>query len=181
VQLRDKEASTSRMVETAQRLKAALAGKAALLIINDDVEAAIASKADGLHIGQQDMPVAEARRRIGERMILGLSVETAERAAAIDPGRVDYAGIGPVFATPTKPDHQPPLRLDGLGRLAALSPVPSVAIGGLKATHAQAVFAAGAQGMAVVSAICGTPDPSAAAEIITQAIQRGKNLASQRS
>lgn len=172
VQLRDKHAGTGRMTGTARELKHALAGSGTLLVVNDDVEAAIAAGADGLHIGQDDMPAAEARARIGPDMILGLSVETAALAAGVDPRLVDYAGIGPVFATSTKPDHKPPLGLDGLARLVALCPVPAVAIGGLKAAHAEAVFASGARGMAVVSAVCGMADPRAASSAVRQAIER---------
>ncbi len=96
-------------------------------------------------------------------MILGLSVETETLAASVDPTLVNYAGIGPVFATPTKLDHKQPIGFAGLARLVEVCPVPAVAIGGLKTTHVQEVFAAGADGLAVVSAVCGTPDPEAAA------------------
>ena len=102
VQLRDKTASTRQMIETGRALQRVLSGSGALLVVNDDVEAAIALNADGLHIGQEDLGAAEARRRIGPDMILGLSVETPELAAAVDPAIVDYAGIGPVFATATR-------------------------------------------------------------------------------
>lgn len=94
VQLRDKAAGTARMIETGRTLKAALAGTRAVLIVNDDVEAAVAIDADGLHIGQGDMAVAEARARIGAGMVLGLSVETPELAASVDPALVDYIGAG---------------------------------------------------------------------------------------
>jgi thiamine-phosphate pyrophosphorylase len=172
VQLRDKHASTADMIETGHALKAALVGTGALLVINDDVEAAVAIGADGLHVGQDDMLVRRARERIGPSMLLGLSVETEAFAAAVDPALVDYAGVGPVFATPTKPDHKEPIGFDGLGRLTRTCPVPAVAIGGLKAEHAQAVFASGAQGLAVVSAICGTADPESAARAIADRIRR---------
>ena len=172
VQLRDKHASTADMIETGHALKAALVGTGALLVINDDVEAAVAIGADGLHVGQDDMLVRQARERIGPSMLLGLSVETEALAAAVDPALVDYAGIGPVFATPTKPDHKQPIGFDGLGRLTRTCPVPAVAIGGLKAEHVQAVFASGAQGLAVVSAICGNADPERAARAIADRIRR---------
>ncbi|MBP2447669.1 thiamine phosphate synthase [Rhizobium leguminosarum] len=162
VQLRDKHAGTAGMIETGRTLKQALNGSGALLIVNDDVEAAIAIGADGLHIGQEDMDAVRARTMIGSQMILGLSVETAALAAAVDPGLVDYTGVGPVFATPTKADHKQPIGFGGLARLVAASPVPSVAIGGLKVEHVADVFAAGAKGLAVVSAVCGAPDPEAA-------------------
>lgn len=172
VQLRDKHADTIRMIETGQALKQALDGTGALLIVNDDVEAAIAIGADGLHIGQEDMDAQTARTMIGPDMILGLSVETEALAAAVNPALVDYTGVGPVFATPTKTDHKQPIGFDGLARLVKASPVPSVAIGGLKADHAAEVFAAGAKGLAVVSAICGTPDPEAATRRIAAEIRK---------
>ncbi|AXA44907.1 thiamine phosphate synthase (plasmid) [Rhizobium leguminosarum] len=174
VQLRDKHAATIGMIETGRALKQALEGTGALLIVNDDVEAAIAIGADGLHIGQEDMDAHKARTMIGPDMILGLSVETAPLAAAVDPGLVDYTGVGPVFATPTKADHKQPIGFDGLAKLVKASPVPSVAIGGLKADHVAQVFAAGAKGVAVVSAICGTPDPEAATRHIAAEIRKAR-------
>ncbi|WP_029874894.1 thiamine phosphate synthase [Rhizobium leguminosarum] len=172
VQLRDKHAGTIRIIETGRALKQALDGTGALLIVNDDVEAAIAIGANGLHIGQEDMDAMRARTMIGPEMILGLSVESEALANAVDPGLVDYTGVGPVFATPTKADHKQPIGFDGLARLVKASPVPSVAIGGLKADHVAQVFAAGASGLAVVSAICGTPDPEAATRRIAAEIRK---------
>ena len=174
VQLRDKHAGTIRMIETGRALKQALDGTGALLIVNDDVEAAIAIGADGLHIGQEDMDAMRARTMIGPDMILGLSVESEALANAVDPDLVDYTGVGPVFATPTKTDHKQPIGFDGLARLVKASPVPSVAIGGLKADHVAQVFAAGARGLAVVSAICGTPDPEAATRRIAAEIRKAR-------
>ncbi|EJZ19071.1 thiamine phosphate synthase (plasmid) [Rhizobium sp. Pop5] len=172
VQLRDKHAGTAGMIETGRALKQALAGTGALLVVNDDVEAAIAIGADGLHIGQEDMDARKARMIIGPEMILGLSVETELLAAAVDPDLLDYTGVGPVFATPTKADHKQPIGFDGLAKLVKASPVPSVAIGGLKAEHVAEVFAAGAKGLAVVSAICGTSDPKAATRRIAAEIRK---------
>ncbi|MEK1893488.1 MAG: thiamine phosphate synthase [Rhizobium sp.] len=174
VQLRDKHADTARMIETGRALKVALSGTGALLIVNDDVDAAIAIGADGLHIGQDDIDAITARQLIGPDMILGLSAETAALAAAIDPAAVDYAGLGPVFATATKPDHKPALGFEGLSRLIKVCPVPVVAIGGLKSAHVGGVLAAGADGLAVVSAICGTPDPQLAAREIAKNIQMAR-------
>ncbi|MGR9397584.1 thiamine phosphate synthase (plasmid) [Rhizobium leguminosarum] len=174
VQLRDKHAGTIGMIETGRALKQAFEGTGALLIVNDDVEAAIAIGADGLHIGQEDMDAHKARTMIGPDMILGLSVETAPLAAAVDPDLVDYTGVGPVFATPTKADHKQPIGFDGLAKLVKASQVPSVAIGGLKADHVAQVFAAGAKGLAVVSAICGTPDPEAATRHIAAEIRKAR-------
>lgn len=170
VQLRDKEADTKRLIETGRALKEALADTNAKLIVNDDVTAAVAIGADGLHIGQDDMAFAEARARIGADAILGLSVETPELAATVNPALVDYIGAGPVFATPTKPNHKQPVGFDGLARQIAASPVPAVAIGGLKVVHVAQAMAAGARGVAVVSAICGQPDPETAARALATEI-----------
>lgn len=174
VQLRDKTGGTERMVETGLALKEALRETGALLIVNDDIEAACRIGADGLHIGQDDGDPALARQRIGTEMILGVSVETVEVAQRLDPSIVDYAGVGPVFATATKRDHKQPVGMDGLADLVAASPVPSVAIGGLKGAHAEAVLKTGAAGLAVVSAICGTADPRAAARTLKALIEEAR-------
>jgi thiamine-phosphate pyrophosphorylase len=174
VQLRDKHASTAELIETGKALKSALSGSRALLVVNDDVEAAVAIGADGLHIGQEDGDAHAARAAIGPGMILGLSVETEALAARVDPAVVDYVGVGPVFATPTKPGHKDPIGFDGLARIVAAAPVPAVAIGGLKAAHARDTITAGAMGLAVVSAICGQPDPRRAAGLIAAAIRSAR-------
>ncbi|MGP1395242.1 MAG: thiamine phosphate synthase [Inquilinaceae bacterium] len=170
VQLRHKTASTEDRIAAGRALQVALAGTGARLIVNDDVDAAVALAADGLHIGQGDMSPVAARARIGDKAILGLSVETLAASRAVDPALVDYVGVGPVFATPTKPDHEIPIGFDGLARLVAAAPVPAVAIGGLKIDHAARVVAAGAAGMAVVSAVCAAEDPRAAARDLALAL-----------
>ncbi|KEQ08378.1 thiamine phosphate synthase [Pseudorhizobium pelagicum] len=174
VQLRDKSADTATMIETGRALQLALAGTGIPLIINDDVEAAIVLGAEGVHVGQSDLAAAAARRRIPDTMILGVSVETEELARQVDAGLVDYVGIGPVFATGTKPDHKTPIGFDGLARIVAAAPVPAVAIGGLKQGHAVPVLAAGAHGLAVVSAICGQPDPETAARSLAREIEEAR-------
>ena len=161
VQLRDKQATTAERITLAQALLAELQGVP--LIVNDDIEAAIASGAHGAHIGQGDGEVARARARLGPDRILGLSCETLAHVQAANALPVDYLGLGPVFATLTKPDHEPPIGFAGLAQLVTASRHPNVAIGGLNATHVEPVLAAGADGLAVVSAICGQPDPQAAA------------------
>jgi len=144
------------------------------VILNDDPMLAAKLGCDGVHIGQEDMDARTARGMIGPDMILGLSVETEALAAAVDRDLVDYTGVGPVFATPTKADHKQPIGFDGLARLVQVSPVPSVAIGGLKAEHVVNVLAAGASGLAVVSAVCGTPDPQAATRRIAAEIRKAR-------
>jgi thiamine-phosphate pyrophosphorylase len=162
VQLREKTATTAQRVQMALALKEALAGTGVPLVVNDDVAAAVAADVDGAHIGQGDMSIAQARALLGPDKILGLSCETSQAVQAADPALVDYLGLGPVFGTATKTDHAQPIGLDGLAQLVALSPLPNVAIGGMKATHIGDVHKSGADGMAVVSAICGQADPAAA-------------------
>ena len=163
VQLRDKHASNADMIAQAKRLKAALAGSGVPLVINDRLEVALQSGADGLHVGQSDTAVQEARAALGPDALIGLSINTLEQLHAAPISLLDYVGLGPVFATPSKRDHAAPLGFEGLAQLAAASSLPSVAIGGLKAEHAEQVFQAGAHGLAVISAICGQTSPFDAA------------------
>ena len=170
VQLRDKTATTSALVKMGRDIATGLADTGVPLIVNDNVEAAIAIGADGLHLGQGDMKVDEARRLIGPDMLLGLSCETVEDARMTDPAIVNYIGVSPVFATPTKTDHSLAVGIEGLRAIAAATPVPKVAIGGLKSHHFEAIFENGADGVAVVSAICGQPDAEAAASALATKI-----------
>lgn len=152
----------------------AMRGTGVPLIVNDDIDAAIAIGADGLHVGQDDLPTKTARDRLGPDRIIGLSIEDETVARKVDRSIVDYVGIGPVFATPTKPDHKPAIGFDGLANLVRIAGLPSVAIGGLKRDHVDPVFEAGANGIAVVSAICGQPDPEGATRKISDAIKARK-------
>jgi len=173
VQLRDKTATTEELVEMAFALKEILFGTGVPLVVNDDVAAAVAADVDGAHIGQGDVSPAQARALLGPGKILGLSCETSQAVRAVDPAFVDYLGLGPVFGTATKTDHAQPIGFDGLARLVALSPLPNVAIGGLKAAHISDVNESGADGMAVVSAICGQADPGAAARAFSALNREG--------
>lgn len=168
VQLRDKHASDTDMIEQAKRLKAALAGSGVPLVINDRLNVALQSGADGLHVGQSDTAVQEARAAMGPEAIIGLSINTLEQLHAAPVALLDYVGLGPVFTTQSKQDHAKPLGFEGLAQLAAACTLPSVAIGGLKAEHVQQVVTAGANGLAVISAICGQPDPYQAARALAR-------------
>ncbi len=159
VQLRDKEASTNDRIGVGKELRKILKDTEIPLIINDDVEAALAIDADGIHIGQNDKSTIEIRGKVGKDKIVGLSCETIEDAKAADPALVDYIGISPVFPTPTKSDFNSYIGLDGISDIANATSLPSVAIGGLKREHCGKIFSTGCQGMAVVSAICGKDDP----------------------
>lgn len=175
VQLREKHAPTQRVAELARALIAALAPHGVPLIVNDDLEATLASGAAGLHVGQDDLTPAEVRRRLPPDRLLGLSVGNAAEAERADPALVDYLGLGPVFATPTKDDAGRPLGLEGLAALRRLvAGFPAVAIGGIKAESAAAVLGAGVEGVAVVSAIAGAEDPEAAARRLHRALESAR-------
>lgn len=172
VQLREKDAPTGEFVALAKRLKAVLASLGIPLIINDRVDVALAADADGVHIGQSDMPYEDARRLLGAEKIIGLSVENfedLERANALD---VDYVGISPVYGTPTKSDTAEPFGLEGLRRAVAMSAHPTVAIGGMNSSTIAEVMQAGADGVAVVSAICSAPSPRKAAEELKEIVMQ---------
>lgn len=162
VQLRDKHAPDAAFAAQAQVLQAMLRPLGVTFFVNDRVEIACAIGADGLHIGQGDGDPVRIRERIGTGMILGLSVEEEAHLAALRPGVVDYLGVGPVRATASKPDHAAPIGFDGLRRIVAAAPCPVVAIGGIHAGDLAAVKAAGAAGVAVVSAITRAPNAEAA-------------------
>lgn len=174
IQLRDKAASDADLIALARRLKALTQAVGVPLIVNDRVAVVEPADADGLHVGNDDMPPAEARRRLAPGRLLGLSVTSRTEALAVDPAQIDYAGVGPVFATPTKADAAPPVGLDGLADIANLLAAPIVAIGGIGIGNAQAVARSGAHGVAVISAIAFAADPVAAAAAIRAAVERGR-------
>jgi thiamine-phosphate pyrophosphorylase len=160
VQLREKTLATRAFVERARSLKALLAPLGVPLIVNDRLDVALASAADGVHVGQGDMPAAEVRRWL-PHAIIGLSIESvAQLRAAEQDSAVDYYGASPVYATPTKTDTAPALGLEGLRALRALTRRPLVAIGGIHAGNAAPVMTAGADGLAVVAALCTADDPA---------------------
>ena len=163
VQLREKDASTGEFVALARRLMSILKPLGIPLIINDRVDVALAVDADGVHIGQSDMAYADARRLLGPDKIIGLSVESLEDLEAANALDVDYVGISPVYGTPTKTDTAEPFGLEGLRRAVEMSVHPTVAIGGMNAATIGEVMEAGADGVAVVSAICSAEDISKAA------------------
>lgn len=168
IQLRDKAATDAEMVAQARRLLPLCRAAAVPLIVNDRLEVALASGADGLHIGQGDGDPAQMRAALGPGRHLGLSIETAAQLDAMPAGAVDLIGVGPVHATATKPDHAAPLGLDGAARLIARSPVPAVAIGGVSVADIPALKRAGCAGIAVVSAIAAAPDPAAATRVLIE-------------
>jgi thiamine-phosphate pyrophosphorylase len=174
VQLRDKQAGSAGFVEQARRIQAVLRGSGVPLIINDRVDVAAELRAEGVHVGQSDMSVAEVRQRLGAEAIVGLSISHSADLASVAPAHVDYVGLGPIFSTRTKPDAAPVVGLQGLRDIRARLSIPLVGIGGIDASNAADVIAAGADGVAVVSAICAAVDPSAAARRLQRAVAEGR-------
>ena len=169
VQLRDKVGSTLRQIEEARAIKAALAGTFVPFLINDRVDVALAAGADGVHVGWDDMPVADARALLGREAIIGLSVKTPEQAKAAPLDLLDYVCIGGVFETQSKDNPQPPVGTTGFAELAAIirgrkPAMPAGAIAGIDESNAAKVIAAGADGVAIISALSLAPDPQAAAQ-----------------
>ncbi|MGD0276883.1 MAG: thiamine phosphate synthase [Syntrophales bacterium] len=172
VQIREKEMATRPFVEEAARIKKIIEPFGVPLIINDRMDVALASGADGVHIGQDDMPYEVVRRWMGPDAIIGLSVEKwedVERAQDMD---VNYLGVSPVFETPTKTDTKSAWGLEGVARIRAFSHHCLVAIGGLNASNAGAVVRVGADAVAVVSAICAARDPLQASRELHEVIHR---------
>lgn len=159
VQLREKETDIRRFIKRAGMLKKLLCESGVPLIINDRVDVALAVDADGVHLGQSDMPAAVARRLIGDHKILGLSVECQEELELAQELPVDYLGLSAIFSTPTKTDTKKEWGIEGLKKAVAYSAKPIVAIGGIDAANIRQISDAGASDIALVSAICSAKDP----------------------
>lgn len=170
VQLREKALPTRDFVEQARALKRLLAPLRVPLIVNDRLDVALACDADGVHVGQSDMPV-ESVRRILPGALIGLSIESLNQLLAAADAPVDYFGASPIFSTASKADAAPALGLDGLRMLRAQTRTPIVAIGGIDVRNAAQVIAAGADGIAVISALCTAADPQAAARELRSAME----------
>jgi thiamine-phosphate pyrophosphorylase len=162
VQLREKTLDIVAFAELARAIKELLP-PGVPLIINDHAEVAAAVGADGLHVGQGDLLAEAARALLGPTVAIGLSITSIEQLDKADVRFADYLGVGPIFATPTKPDAAAPMGLDGLAAVRARTTLPIVAIGGISEANAAETIAAGADGIAVVSAIMGAADAGAAA------------------
>ncbi|MGD9613206.1 MAG: thiamine phosphate synthase [Kiritimatiellia bacterium] len=177
VQVREKDCGPREFIEEARAVRAALRGTGVPLIVNDRVDVALAVGADGVHLGQRDMAIADARRLGPPGWIIGVSAECVEDAVRAEAEGADYIGVSPVFATPTKADHAAPLGLEGLRAVRAATKLPLVAIGGIQAGNAREVIRAGADGLAVVSAIVAADDPRAAADELRRAIAAARGAA----
>jgi len=159
VQLREKDISSREFYKLGKSLMSLLKPMGIPLIINDRLDIALAVDADGLHIGQSDLPYDVARKLLGKEKIIGLSVETIEQAREANMLDVNYIGLSPVFSTNTKLDINKPLELSGVKEITSFTKHKTVAIGGINSTNAKSVIASGADGIAVVSAIVSHENP----------------------
>ncbi|MCF0252998.1 MAG: thiamine phosphate synthase [Duodenibacillus sp.] len=178
VQLRAPQWKKRELAECGRALLAALAPAGVPLIVNDHADVCAAIGAQGLHVGQDDLSPGDARAVIGPDRALGLSITHARQLAAVDASLVDHIGAGPVFTTATKPDADPATGWEGLAAICRGTALPAVAIGGIKPCHAAQALSCGARGLAVVSAICGRPDPEAAARAVAEAVAQARSAAS---
>ena len=175
VQLRMKRAPRERVVETAKNIRRiTTAGTRTLFIVNDDPEIAAETEADGVHLGQDDMPLPAARERFPSLKIFGLSTHSPAQVAAARAAAPDYIGVGPVYATPTKEIPDATLGLGTMREMIDAAPCPAVAIGGIDETRLPAVLRAGARNFAVVRAVCGSDDPFAAIRRLQEIFRKVK-------
>jgi thiamine-phosphate pyrophosphorylase len=175
VQLRDKHADGHALLETARALKTVLDPLDVPLIVNDRADVAQAAGAAGCHVGQSDLPAEAARAILGPGAVIGVSIDAVAQARAIDPALVDYLAYGPFAATTTKADAGGPVGADGLATVRRqTTTVPLVAIGGIDARNVAEAVRAGADGIAVVSAIMAAADPEAAGRELRAAIEAAK-------
>lgn len=159
IQLRNKQATTRQLVQTGQTLRRLTREYEALLIVNDRLDVALAIEADGVHLGQDDLPVPLARKIAGASLLIGVSAETVDEARQAEAEGANYLGVGPMFATATKPDAGTPVGPERLRAIKAAVSIPVFGIGGITLQNAAAVLQAGADGLCVISAIMGAPDP----------------------
>lgn len=171
VQLRDKSAAAPDLLAKALELRRLTRRYGALFVVNDDIELALATAADGVHLGQDDMPLAEARRIAAGRLFIGISTHNLEQALAAERGGADYIGVGPVYPTPTKPDR-PAVTTSFVAEAAAAVGIPFFAIGGISPATADAVLAAGASRLCAVSAVACADDPEAVCAALKRAIKQ---------
>lgn len=174
VQLREKEIDSREFLRIARRLKSLLTPLGVPLIINDRMDIALAAEADGIHVGQSDLPVDVARRHLGPDALIGLSVESVDDAVSANEFDIDYIGISPVHTTPTKKELATGLGVEGVREIVAVSRYPAVGIGGLNHSNAHEVILAGAEGVAVVSAIVAADDPESAARILSAEVREAR-------
>lgn len=174
IQLRDKDLSGRDLYALAREMASLVHASRARFIVNDRLDIALAAGADGVHLGQYDLPVAAARSLSPPSFIIGASVGSVEEALAAERDGADYIALSPVFSTPTKDDAGPGHGLEVLREIKAAVKLPVIAIGGVNAGNVTEVVAAGADGVAVISAVLGADDVEAAARSMRELVIRAK-------
>jgi len=174
VQLRDKYSPTRELIREALAVQELLSANGIPLVINDRVDVAQAVGADGVHLGQSDMPLAMAREILGPSVVIGISAESEMDAIEAERGGADYIGVSPIYATPTKTDTAQPLGLAGLAAIRRAVRLPLVGIGGMNRGNIADVIRGGADGVAVVSAIVAAADPETAARELRGEVERAR-------
>ncbi len=175
VQMRDKGATTHEMIALGRALHEVTREAGVPLIINDRLDIALALDAEGVHVGQDDMPAPMARRLLGPHRILGVSAGTVEEARRAERDGATYLGVGDVYGTPSKADAGTPVGIEGLREITRAVSIPVVGIGGITVDNAAAVIEAGAAGVAVISTVVGAPEPQMAARRLKEIVDRTKH------
>lgn len=172
LQLREKEAPGRELYRLALRVRELVReqGGETLFLVNDRVDVALAAGADGVHLGQEDLPATAARDILGPGAVLGISAGSVEEAVAAEREGADYLGVGPVFPTPSKPDAGEPMGLGGLRAVRRAVRIPIVAIGGINEENLEGVLEAGAEGIAVISAVTAAADMEEAVRRLRRAL-----------
>jgi thiamine-phosphate diphosphorylase len=175
IQLREKGMESAALLRQADELRAALEGSGCVFTVNDRLDIAMASGAEGVHLGQSDLPLSRARRVGGERLVYGVSAGKIEWAREAAAGGADYIGVGPIYPTGSKENVRAPIGPEGMAEVIAdAGGLPAVAIGGMNAENLGPIIAAGASGVAVIGAVMGAPGPEAAAREIRRRIEEAK-------
>jgi thiamine-phosphate pyrophosphorylase len=173
IQYRQKSGSTRKMIHTATQMKQVCGGHGIPLIVNDRVDVAIAAKADGVHLGQDDFPITLARELLGHEMIIGASASNMEEAERCFFDGADYVGFGPIYPTSSKEDAGFVKGIVELLQVAKAVPVPIIAIGGISSENVPEILNAGAHGIAVISSVCCQEDPEQATKALYQMLYGG--------
>jgi thiamine-phosphate pyrophosphorylase len=172
IQLRDKRLPDDEQIAAARETLAVCHGAGVPLIVDDRLNVASESNADGIHLGRLDVPIGMARQVLGSEAIIGGTAGSVEEAISVAAQGADYVGFGHIFATNSKAKEDPPVGTEMLAEVCAAVDIPVIAIGGITADNAGSVVEAGAWGIAVIGAVCGADDPEAAARVIAEAVER---------
>jgi len=174
IQFRDKELDSRALLDLSLRLRQLARAHGATFIVNDRVDIALAAEADGVHLGQADLPVAVARRLMGEQAIIGCSASTAQEASEAEAAGASYLGVGPVYPTGSKSDAGEAIGIPAIAQIRRAVHIPLLAIGGITCQNVAEVIAAGADGIAVIAAVAEAPDMVAAAADLRRCVQAAR-------